>query len=82
MSDTDAEYFQRRAEQEVQRAQQATKPEVVAAHYALSELYLQRVAHEDGCTADDAGAKATRRVPCKESSDELSEPQAFLLLRS
>ena len=40
----DLRYFQKRAEEEVKRAQRATSPAAVAAHYALSELYLERVA--------------------------------------
>lgn len=59
MSEKDTEYLQHRAEQEVQRAQQATKPEVVAAHYALSELYFQRIARE-ASRDDGAGASALK----------------------
>ena len=41
-------YFQKRAEEEVKRAQRATSPAAVAAHYTLSELYLARVAELRG----------------------------------
>ena len=44
VSDSDAEYFQLRAEQEIERVRMATKPEVVAVHYTLAELYLERLA--------------------------------------
>lgn len=44
MTDRDVDYYQKRAEQEIELAQRATKPEVVAAHYRLSELYLARLA--------------------------------------
>lgn len=39
----DVEYLQRRAEQEVAQAQQATDPAVVAIHFQLAEEYLERV---------------------------------------
>ncbi len=41
----DAAYWQRRAEDELEMAQKATRPEVVAAHVALAEAYLERL-HE------------------------------------
>lgn len=43
MSDKDISYFRRRAEAELDLAQQATKPEVVAAHHQLAEAYLDRI---------------------------------------
>lgn len=39
----DLEYFQGRAEEEIARAQRATNPAVVAAHYELAERYLELV---------------------------------------
>ena len=42
--ETDCDYWQRRAEEEVELARQASDPAVVAAHYRLSELYLDRLA--------------------------------------
>ena len=42
-NDDERGYWQQRAEQEVELAQQATDPAAVAAHYQLSELCLQRV---------------------------------------
>lgn len=44
MSDEDVGYYRRRAETELEHAQQAKSPEVVAAHYQLAEAYLERVA--------------------------------------
>ena len=62
VNDTDSEYFQRRAEEEVERAMDATVPEVVAAHYALSELYLQRV---NGASAPARGGEAVASRPSR-----------------
>jgi len=62
VNDTDSEYFQRRAEEEVERAKDATVPEVVAAHYALSELYLQRV---NVASASARGAEALASRPSR-----------------
>jgi len=39
----DADYFQARAEQELDFAQRATNSCAVAAHYAMAERYLERV---------------------------------------
>ena len=39
----DLEYFQRRAEQELELAQKADVPAVVSAHYGLAEKYLDRI---------------------------------------
>lgn len=39
----DAAYWQRRAEDELEMAQKASRPEVVAAHVALAEAYLERL---------------------------------------
>lgn len=39
----DLEYFQRRAEEELELAQKADVPAVVSAHYELAENYLDRV---------------------------------------
>ena len=68
VNDTDSEYFQRRAEEEVERAMDATVPEVVAAHYALSELYLQR-ANVASAPARGAEAVASRPSRGEEESD-------------
>jgi hypothetical protein len=44
MIQDDRSYYQRRAEIETERAQQAVLPEVVQVHYALAEAYLEKVA--------------------------------------
>ena len=44
MFDDDVSYYQHRAEIEVERAQQATSPEVVRVHHQLAEAYLDRLA--------------------------------------
>ena len=44
MSEDDQVYFQYRAEAELAIAQRSTTPEVVRAHYLLSEAYLEKVA--------------------------------------
>ena len=44
MSEDDQLYFQHRAEVELAIAQKSTNPEVVRAHYLLSEAYLEKVA--------------------------------------
>jgi hypothetical protein len=43
MSVDDLDYYKARAEQELERAQGATCPEAVRAHYELAGLYLDRV---------------------------------------
>ena len=43
MSEEDVSYFQQRAEAELERAQLATKPEVVHAHYEMANAYLARI---------------------------------------
>ena len=43
MSDDDRSYFRRRAETQIQLATQATRPDVVAAHYQLATAYLEKV---------------------------------------
>lgn len=53
MSETEASYYERRAEQELELAQRATDPLVVAAHYRLSELYLEKIAAAQRETAAD-----------------------------
>lgn len=44
VSEDDIGYYQRRAEAELERAQQATRPEVVRAHFQLANAYLERIA--------------------------------------
>lgn len=44
MFEDDQSYFRHRAEIETVRAQEATKPEVVKAHYQLAEAYFDKLA--------------------------------------
>jgi hypothetical protein len=44
MIEDDRSYYQRRAEAEIERAQEAILPQAVRAHYQLAEAYLERVA--------------------------------------
>ena len=39
----DNSYYRQRAEAELERAQQAIKPEAVRAHYELANAYLERI---------------------------------------
>lgn len=43
MSEEDVTYYRQRADAELERAQQATKPKVVTVHYQLAQAYLERV---------------------------------------
>lgn len=43
MAEDDLDYFERRAEMELEIAQNCEMREVMAVHYALAELYLERV---------------------------------------
>lgn len=43
MTEEDRAYFQRRAEAELELAQQALRPEAVSAHHRLAEAYLERI---------------------------------------
>jgi hypothetical protein len=64
--DDDLAYFERRAEQELQLAQQASDPQVVDAHYRLAELYLERLSTgraADLVSADDSIGDASPAVP-------------------
>ncbi|TFI59794.1 hypothetical protein E2493_02865 [Sphingomonas parva] len=47
------EYFQARAEQELELAQKANAPEVVAAHFEMASEYLERVAALQRAIDDD-----------------------------
>jgi hypothetical protein len=43
MSREDIEYFQQRAELQIELAQRAENPSVVQAHYQLASAYLDRI---------------------------------------
>jgi hypothetical protein len=48
VSADDQAYYARRAEEELERAQQALHPKVTQSHYLLTEMYLDRL-YGDGC---------------------------------
>lgn len=48
VSEDDVQYYQRRAEEELARAQQAVDPKIVSLHYELAELFLERVSENKG----------------------------------
>jgi hypothetical protein len=47
MFEDDRSYYQHRAEVEIERAQLATVPSVVQAHYQLAEAYLGKLASDE-----------------------------------
>jgi hypothetical protein len=47
MFEDDRSYYQRRAEVEIERAQLATVPSVVQAHYKLAEAYFGKLASDE-----------------------------------
>ena len=54
----DQEYFEYRAEAELELAQAADHPGVVKAHYMLAGLYLDLVHRDGGAMAPDDEARA------------------------
>ena len=54
MADEDGAYYQKRAEEEVELARRSTDPVVVQFHYAMTELYLERL--HGASAADGHGA--------------------------
>ena len=54
VADEDRAYFERRAEEEIERARECTDPRTVAIHYTLSELYLERVGAAPGLAGGHA----------------------------
>ena len=55
MSHEDLDYYQRRAEAEIELAQRADNTRVVQAHYALASAYLDRI-HGTDAQPDSAPA--------------------------
>ena len=55
--DAEQEYFEKRAEAQLELAQSATHPGVVKAHYELAGLYLDIVHGEPENSADADAAK-------------------------
>lgn len=56
VTNDDRAYFERRAEEEIERARESDDPRSVAIHYALSELYLERVDAASGEEEAEANA--------------------------
>lgn len=54
MFEDDRFYYQYRAEVETERAQTATLPKVVQAHYLLAKAYLRKVAANALDTVDES----------------------------
>lgn len=61
--DDDRTYFERRAEEEIERARESTDPRTVAIHYALSELYLERIDAAPGEAEGNAVANVDEDEP-------------------
>ena len=59
----DRAYFERRAEEEIERARESVDPRTVAIHYALSELYLERIDAARGEEEENAGANENEDEP-------------------
>jgi hypothetical protein len=60
----DAEYFERRAQEELALAQRSSNPAVVRAHFLLAGLYLDRLhSHESGRLGADVPPAAAAAVP-------------------
>lgn len=51
MQSDDERYFEQRAQEELDLAQQATTPEATEAHYRLANLYLERAQPDDAAEA-------------------------------
>lgn len=56
MQSDNERYFEQRAQEELDLAQQATTPEATEAHYQLANLYLERVQPEDAAEVRDEEA--------------------------
>jgi len=52
MSHEDVNYYERRAEAEIQLAQRAGTPQAVQAHYQLATAYLDKIYGEEAPAAE------------------------------
>jgi hypothetical protein len=66
--ETDAAYYARRAREEAERAAEAERPEVAAAHRGLSQQYLAMARQSGGEPAD---SESTPFFPTRGRPDEL-----------
>ena len=64
-ADYEVDYYMRRAEAELDLAQHAILPKVTAAHYRLSQAYLERVEALRACAAMQDGPQ-----PLTHATDE------------
>ena len=65
-SGSDADYFQRRAEAEIELAQSSTHAAAVRAHYLLAGHYLDLVHNPDLAPEPPALAPSARPIPLDE----------------
>lgn len=63
MNKHDRLYFERRAEEELDCAQQATDPGAVKAHYELLGFYLNRLYPSHGGSAHEPRTGSARKDP-------------------
>ncbi|MFW2853415.1 hypothetical protein ACM61V_16075 [Sphingomonas sp. TX0543] len=78
MTRCDSDYYERRAEQELELAEHATKPKVVAAHDRLAELYLERLSPQSKAAQDDHqrvshGSAAVTNFPVPQTPESSAE---------
>ena len=63
MSDDDLNYFEGRAQTELEMAQRSELPQVSAVHYKLAEAYLERVKALEISAAGDLGGLGAEASP-------------------
>ena len=74
MSDDDLNYFEGRAQTELEMAQRSETPEVTAAHYNLAEAYLERVdALRASATTEPGGPGGEASVDAEAAAAGLPE---------
>ena len=73
--DDDRAYFERRAGEEIERARESDDPRCVAIHYALSELYLERVNATPGAGEGNAAASDGGDDPIDAGSPRRAAPR-------
>jgi hypothetical protein len=59
MSDDEIAFLERRASEELEMAQRATKKEVVAVHCRMADLYLERIADLRAASERPASSTST-----------------------
>lgn len=61
LSESDRDYLEGRAEEEIELARQATDPDAVSAHYELACRYLDLLHPESGSKPAETKAEAPRK---------------------